>query len=105
MHRAEELLALGESVVLDASWASAAHRRAAVQLAACAHSRLVSLRCDVPVETAAERLRTRTGSISDADPVVAARLAAGADAWPEATVVPTGGPADLALAIALRAVG
>ena len=90
--RAETLLAHGESVVIDASWTSATHRRRASELAERTHSELVSLRCCVSAEIAAARMRARRGAISDADPAIAASMAAHADDWPEASVVCTTGP-------------
>lgn len=92
LDRAETLLAYGESVVIDASWTSATHRSQASELAARTHSDLVSLRCRVSAETAAARMRTRRGAISDADPAIAASMAGDADDWPEAAVVRTTGP-------------
>jgi hypothetical protein len=99
LHRAEELLARGESVVLDASWTAAGHRDAARAVAGRSRSRLVELRCEAPAEVTAARLLGRTGSISDAVPAVAAAMVM--DPWPEATVVATAGSP----AAALRAVG
>ena len=74
LRRAETLLIRGESVVLDASWLSTRHRLWAGQVAARTHSRMVGLRCGVPPGVAEARLRARTGSISDADPAIAALL-------------------------------
>jgi aminoglycoside phosphotransferase family enzyme/predicted kinase len=91
MHRAERLLALGETVVLDASWHSARHREQARVIAERGHSRLVSLRCEVDAVVAAARMRARDGSISDADAAVSARMATELDPWPEATSVSTAG--------------
>jgi len=64
--RAGRLLTLGESVVLDASWTDRAARAAAADVAARAHSDLTALRCGVPAEVAAARMRQR-GGVSDAD--------------------------------------
>lgn len=85
--RAEKLLALGESVVLDASWIAHAHRDLADAVATRTHSWLVPLLCQAPSAIINARIRTRTGALSDADPVVAARMALGMDPWPQATVV------------------
>lgn len=92
---AGRLLAVGESVVLDASWTSARHRAAARALAATRDADLVELRCTVDDATAAERLRRRAAKgtdASDADEAVAAALAARADPWPEAIEVATAAP-------------
>lgn len=91
LHRAGELLARGESVVLDASWTSARHRRAAEELGRRTHSDLVRLRCRTSAETASHRLLTRGPTTSDATPAVATAMATSADPWPEALVVPTSG--------------
>ncbi|GLZ49646.1 hypothetical protein Acsp06_58310 [Actinomycetospora sp. NBRC 106375] len=108
LHRAEELLALGESVVLDASWTGAAHREAATGVAARCSAAMTSLRCEAPGDVAAERIRRRRGSpdpsASDATPLVASVMAADADPWPEATVVDTAGTVAAAVAVALGAV-
>jgi uncharacterized protein len=104
LHRAEELLGRGESVVLDASWTEARHRAAARDLAGRTHGRLVELRCVAPDALAAARIRARTGSSSDASPEIAAAMAATADPWPRATEVPTSGAPETNLAIALRSV-
>ena len=108
VHRAEALLARGESVVLDASWTAAAHREVATALAARSSAALTSLRCEAPREIADARIRARRGaaapSASDATPLVAAVMAADADPWPEATVIDTAGTVDDAVTAALAAV-
>lgn len=88
------LLAMGETVVLDATWSSAALREHARRTAAEAFSPVVELRCQAPVDVAAERVRARrgTGDPSDADPDVARRLASDFDPWPEATALDTTSP-------------
>jgi aminoglycoside phosphotransferase family enzyme/predicted kinase len=102
--RADALLSRGESVVIDASWTSAEHRRWASAVAERTHSALVPLRCHAPAAVTAERMRTRRGSFSDATPTVAESMAAHSDPWPEATTVDTAGAADSALHQALDAV-
>jgi aminoglycoside phosphotransferase family enzyme/predicted kinase len=87
--RAEKLLHLGETVVLDASWNRAVHRDLATDAAARTHSNLVALRCAAPPEVAATRLRRRAGGMSDADQGVAAAMAADADPWPDAATINT----------------
>lgn len=89
--RAETLLALGESVVLDASWTSAAHRDTAGRAASRSSSELVALQCSAPDEVAAGRIRGRHGGGSDADENSAAMMAADADPWPQAAVISTAG--------------
>lgn len=99
--RAERLLGLGESVVLDASWTDPAHRAAAGRLAGRARADLVAFRCAVPVAVAAARVAARTGGPSDADPAIAAALAARAAPWPDAIEIDTGGGPEEALRHAL----
>ena len=74
--RAGRLLALGESVIADACFATPAQRAAAAQAAAAAHADLVQLRCAAPAEVAGQRLAARTGGISDADAAIARHMAA-----------------------------
>ena len=88
LRRAESLLALGESVVLDASWSDQRWREAAIAVAERAHADLVALRCVAPPEVAADRLRSRSG-ISDADPSIESAMRADAHSWPEASEVDT----------------
>ena len=104
--RSGELLALGESVVLDATWGSARQRSRARAVAERTSADLVELRCWAPPHMVAARLRARagTGDPSDADELIAAALDRAADPWPEAIAVNTAGsPAD-ALGRALAAV-
>ncbi|WGX95087.1 phosphoenolpyruvate synthase [Nocardioides sp. L-11A] len=89
LDRAERLLARGESVVLDGTWARAAQRAGAAELAARSAADLVELRCEIDEATARRRLVTRD-SISDADEHVAARMRADADPWPTSDRVDTG---------------
>ena len=89
LRRAESLLELGESVILDASWASSRQRAAAAAVAEKTRADLVQLRCTAPPALAARRMRTRKGDASDADPAIAAQMAAAFAPWPEATAVDT----------------
>jgi hypothetical protein len=88
--RAADLLALGESVVLDATWTSTGHRRAAADAAERTSADLVQLRCAIPRQLAARRIASRADSVSDATPEIAALLAAEQDPWPEAVLIDTG---------------
>lgn len=106
--RAEDLLARGRSVVLDASWSSAAHRGRARDLADRAVADLVELRCELAPDLVAQRIAAREAlgrDASDADATVAAALAAAADPWPEAAVVDTSGAAGDAVAVVRGIVG
>lgn len=103
LDRAADLLALGRSVVLDASWSDAGRREAARTLAAGRAADLVEIRCDLPADAAARRILARRAAgegPSDATPEIARRLAAAFAAWPEADVLDTTSDRD---AVAVRA--
>lgn len=105
LRRAEVALGLGESVVLDASWTSAAWRTRARSVAAAASAELTELRCDAPVEVTLQRLaeRARAGrDPSDATPTIAAVMASITDPWPEATTIDTRDDRATSVAAALR---
>jgi hypothetical protein len=87
--RARRLLERGETVVLDASWTRAAHRRTVRDLGAETHSAVVELRCAAAAATVVDRLARRTGDASDADVVIAAAMSADADPWPQARAIVT----------------
>ncbi len=89
LHRAAELLSRGESVIADASWTCSGHRAAAQTMADNAAANIVQLRCTAPAEVTARRMRSRTGSASDADPMVAAKMAAAQAPWPTAVTIDT----------------
>jgi uncharacterized protein len=92
LHRAGIRLGLGESVILDATWAVAAQRAAAAERASATHSVLVSLRCDVPSLTAETRVGHRIAAgrdISMATVAVARQIASTFEPWPGATRVDT----------------
>jgi uncharacterized protein len=87
LDRAERLLSLGESVVLDASWTAAAVRAGARRVAEATSAELVEIRCVAPPEVVRERIvrRSATGrGASDATVEVAEHLSLTADPWPEA---------------------
>jgi predicted kinase len=92
LSRAGQLLALGESVIVDASLVSPT-QRAAAAAAAAAHADLVQLRCTAPAEAVRQRLAARMGGISDADEEIARQMAALDVPWPEAVTIDTGRPA------------
>lgn len=101
------LLSHGETVVLDASWASAAARRAARHTAAVRAADLVELRCELPPEVADTRMEERRragGDPSDAGPAIARAIRALADPWPEAEAIATLAPPDAVLGAALALV-
>ncbi len=93
---AADLLGLGCSVVLDASWTDAHQRATARRVAATTSARLWELRCDAARDLCRERIRLRRpGSTeSEATVDVVDVLADQADDWPEAVPVDTGGEDD-----------
>ncbi|MGX1541518.1 bifunctional aminoglycoside phosphotransferase/ATP-binding protein [Streptomyces adustus] len=104
LDRAAALLSSGESVVLDATWSTAEQRTAARAVAEHTSADLVALHCEVPDEVSAARLSTRASGPSDADPDIAAAMAAAEPPWPEAVTVDTSGPLEAAASRALAAV-
>jgi uncharacterized protein len=99
LERARRLLALGEPVVLDASWTDAHYRAAAAEVAGETCSELVELECTAPTDVAAERLRARgAADVSDATPAVAAAMAGVADRWPSVQSIDTTTPPEVTLA-------
>ena len=107
--RAAMLLQMGESVVVDATWASEEHRAAARQVADSCTADLVELRCEVSPQIADHRLDTRpatsaAGTRSDATTTVAAGVRAAFDPWPEAHIVDTTGDVGESLDTAVRLV-
>ena len=90
--RAQQLLGMGQTVVLDASFSIARHRRLAMSVATSSSSDGYEVRCLLPTAEAARRLiarQDRHADASDADPEIAARMAQQFDPWPEAFVVGT----------------
>lgn len=105
---ASRQLGLGRSVVLDATWTSAAMRALARAAARETEAEMSELRCDAPsgVRMARVAARRASGSTeSEATPGVALLLAGQADPWPEATPVDTAQPLERTVAAALDALG
>ena len=100
---ARAVLERGESVVLDASWADPGMRDRAVELAQAAQCDLTQLLCVAPGTVAERRLRERVGDVSDADPAVAAAMAADFAPWPAATTIDTTGTVEATVAAAYDA--
>jgi predicted kinase len=88
LNRASVLLRLGESVILDASWTSAACRAQAAAAADGAAANLVQLHCLAPLTVTTRRMENRTG-VSDADADVAARMADDQEPWLDAITIDT----------------
>jgi uncharacterized protein len=106
--RAQRLLSLGESVILDASWVRETHRRAAAEVAEVTSSDLISLQCAAPREITEPRIRRRmreATDASDATDVIASQLSEEAGPWPDGVVIDTSGPIADALEAAVGAFG
>lgn len=108
LDRAGRELSLGRTVVVDASFIDASERDIARRAAEHAAADLVELRCALPAAEAHRRIEARAGNDddpSDADPLVAARMAVIEHPWPESVAISTAGqPAD-AVRAALAAIG
>lgn len=92
---ADAALRAGTSVVLDASWADAAHRAAAAELAQRHGAALVELRCVLPPDEAKRRVRDRLAGghdASDARAEIVDYLGERFHDWPSASVVDTSTP-------------
>ena len=108
LQRAGTLLAMGQSVVLDATWALTCWRQEASVTAARHRAGLVEIRCQTADVVATERIRLRQvrgGDASDATPEVAAAVALFTEPWPTAHTVDTAGPLEESLEDALRIAG
>ena len=106
--RAAELLSHGESVIADASWIAADRRAAAAATAEGTAAEIVQLHCTAPAELTARRISNRKESASDADPMVAEKMAAAQAPWPEAITIDTSitmppGPATVSAELVRRA--
>jgi predicted kinase len=108
LDRARTALGRGESVILDASWADGRQRDAAAEAARKTHSELVELRCEAPMELAARRIAARNeegSDASDAQPALAALMAAEFKPWATAAAIDTTVPVATSLQQALAAIG
>ena len=76
LRRARTCLSEGQSVILDGTWRDPQIRAAAHRLASETHSALVELMCTAPVDTAADRIRTRRPGSSEVTPEIATMFAA-----------------------------
>nr|WP_201784417.1 AAA family ATPase [Nonomuraea pusilla] len=113
--RADRLLGMGESAILDASWLDPRQRAAAGETARRTSARLVTLRCAVVPQVAAERLAERAAGRpaggaaepSDADAAIARAMTSepwAREPWPDAVEIDTGVPQEQSLRRALAAV-
>lgn len=108
VRRAARLAAMGESVVLDASWSQAAERAQMRAAAARAGAAVVELHCQVPAAVAERRITARQqrgDDASDAGVAVARDMRARFAPWPEAVTVRTDGTVAAAVEAAARTVG
>lgn len=106
LRRATDLAAVGETVVLDATWGDARRRADAATAVHDAGAVLHELRCMCDDATAAARAQARSergDDVSDADAAVARLLAARFAPWPTAAVVDTNSDPDGTLAAAVDA--
>lgn len=90
--RAKAALGGGETVVLDAAWTDEDRRRRYRRLADDTVADLVELRCVLPREVAADRMRARAergDDASDADPSIARSMERADDPWPTAIEIDT----------------
>ena len=106
VHRARQLSDMGESVVLDATWSSAALRALATREAGEAHCACRSVRCDAPDDVAEERVARRIAAGSDismATADIARRIGAAFEPWPDAVAISTITPVGDSLAAVAEA--
>jgi uncharacterized protein len=108
LRRAKAALSLGESVILDASFADETWRAAARELANQTHAAAVELCCVAPAVVTNERILRRRHQaaphptlLSDATPAIAAAMAEHFSLWPTAVVLDTSGSKPVTLAKAL----
>lgn len=94
INQAELLVARGETVVLDGTWADERHRALVRTCGERTSTTVVELRCEAPAGVAKERIARRMASPynpSDATPAIADHIAAGFDPWPAAMPIDTTG--------------
>jgi hypothetical protein len=92
LREARLLLDAGRGVVLDSSWARAAHRDAARAVARQCRVELVEIECELDPAIAKERVARRLGDLwnpSDATPDIVDALNAAREPWPTSMKVST----------------
>lgn len=102
LKQAKVLAALGEPVILDASWSRGADRRLARAAAAEVHAEIIEVECQCSEAAALERIRKRRArgmDPSDADETVARAMTF--ELWPEAQVIDTSGDFNSVLRLVL----
>jgi predicted kinase len=104
LERAEAALGMGETVILDATWADEGHRCRARHLAERTAADLTELCCWAPADVCDERIRMRSDRHgSDAAPAVAAAIRHRFAPWPEGFVIDTSAGAAVPYETALAA--
>lgn len=91
-------------MILDASWAGAAHRRTAATVAQLSSSEFMPFCCEAPAPVAEARIEQRMPGASDADLEIARAVRARFDDWPDAMVVRTTDQVGQAVAAMTRVV-
>jgi aminoglycoside phosphotransferase family enzyme/predicted kinase len=94
IERAAAVLASGESVIVDATWARAAHRSQARRAAIESGARLVEIDCQLDHGTTVARLAARQLHGLDVSDATASLATAPRDHWPTALRIDTSGPVD-----------
>ena len=92
LHRARELVAHGESVVLDASWMDDGLRARARTIAADCHTELFEICCEARSDVAARRIESRLArqdDPSEATPEIRQAMARSVKPWGSATHIDT----------------
>lgn len=105
LDRAAHLLALGESVILDATWADEHRRAEAAAVASRTHAQLVPLRSEVADDVAHRRLAARHGDASDATTAVHEAMRTWFTPWDEALSVDTSPPPDVVVERVAQTIG
>jgi aminoglycoside phosphotransferase family enzyme/predicted kinase len=99
--RARQQLAMGQSVILDATWSHAEYRRSAETVCLSTSSALIGIYCAATLPVAVQRLAMRSESLSDATATTAAAIEAGQDPWPESLPIDTNIDIDTSIEAAL----
>lgn len=105
--RTQTLLGMGESVVLDASFADPGFREMFRRVGLTVAAHVVELQCSAPASTIEARLRdrhTRPDLYSDADLEIGRRMASQWQEWPEAATIDTADGSGIAVSAALARV-
>jgi len=105
IRQATMLVQRGVSVVLDATWSSAARRELLRTLATETSSEVTEIQTVLPAAIAKERIARRMASIhnpSDATPELVDYMAERFEAWPQAHTVDTRGPVEQTLRATLE---